>query len=432
MRRVHTYTLAFFFFTSVAFGGSHRTKNFIVTAPDSETARVVAEHCETTHANHCRDWFGVHPFDFPQPANIRVEIDRAKWGESGGGSTSFVPGGAVEGTWGAPTVRVLLGDVATHETMHITLWFMRGEKTLFRWLDEGICNNVESSGGMKRYQEMLTEFLAPPSRGVPFNQMLTATDYPRDVLPFYAQSYSVCKFLIEHADRRALGNMAKDYTGFSDITETYGYATTSDFQVAWINWLANGAPPRPEGLTANRNQCLWIPGRGWSCNGNQQYQFTQPTYNQPQYTQPRILSPTRQNIYIRPLENQPVEKEPPATAPVPKIDEERLIGLLLDRLAKDPRFRGPPGPPGPPGADGRDGEKGEMGATGPPKDIELDTILLDNITVGVRRRLLDGSPNNPYRLPPIAFTINHDGNTKTQYRHLGEELRLIHDSHESE
>ena len=48
---------------------------------------------------------------------------------------------------------------------------------------------------------MLVQFLRT-GRGIAFGQMFAMTEYPQDVMPLYAQGYSLAEFLIYHGGRK--------------------------------------------------------------------------------------------------------------------------------------------------------------------------------------------------------------------------------------
>jgi hypothetical protein len=100
---------------------------------------------------------------------------------------------------------------------------------------------------------MLMDFLtAQPSRGIPFNRMFTMKDYPHDILPLYAQGYSLAKFLILQKGQRyfldfvSAGMMTEspgnELRAWDAATEKfYGYRDLSELQVAWLGWVRNGS-----------------------------------------------------------------------------------------------------------------------------------------------------------------------------------------------
>ena len=105
---------------------------------------------------------------------------------------------------------------------------------------------------------MLLDFLTgQPSRGIPFNRMFTMRDYPHDILPLYAQGYSLAKFLIMKKGRRyfldyveagmqaeSRGNVLKMWDQATE--KYYGFENLSDLQVAWLDWVRNGSVESPD------------------------------------------------------------------------------------------------------------------------------------------------------------------------------------------
>ncbi len=88
----------------------------------------------------------------------------------------------------------ILDSVLPHEVTHTVLATYFG-RPLPRWADEGICTTVEHVSERSKHEAKLREFLSS-RRGIAMNQLFLLTEYPPDVLPMYAQGYSVCRFLI--------------------------------------------------------------------------------------------------------------------------------------------------------------------------------------------------------------------------------------------
>lgn len=84
---------------------------------------------------------------------------------------------------------------------------------------------------------------------------------------------------------------------------------------------------------------------------------------QPPVTQPPPLVP-----------QQPPVTPPVAQPPAPALDTEKLVGQLVEKLASDPRFKGPAGPAGPAGEKGPAGPAGERGPAGKDAVIDMDAI----------------------------------------------------------
>jgi hypothetical protein len=150
----------------------------------------------------------------------------------------------------------LLDSVLPHEVTH-TIFATHFRRPLPRWADEGACTTVEHNVEKKKNHGMLIQFLtSQPSRGIPFNRMFTMKDYPRDILPLYAQGFSVAKFLIMEKGRRHfldyvqagmdLEQRGRELNAWNQVTKQYyGYESLSDLQVNWERWVAQGSLEKP-------------------------------------------------------------------------------------------------------------------------------------------------------------------------------------------
>jgi len=101
-----------------------------------------------------------------------------------------------------------------------------------------------------------------------------------------------------------------------------------------------------------------------------------------------------------PHSSAPAQRATQPESPSPVVDYDRLAGILLDRIAKDDRFRGPRGEHGPPGKDGRPGRDGKDGRT--PTRAELLAL--------VGQALED--------LPGIRIPVRDDTGTVIDYREI--------------
>jgi hypothetical protein len=77
--------------------------------------------------------------------------------------------------------------------------------------------------------------------------MFRIKEYPEDVLPLYAQGYSVARYLISYAGRRRFieyleTGMASDDWDMA-TKKHYGLEDLSELQLAWVDWVERGCPP---------------------------------------------------------------------------------------------------------------------------------------------------------------------------------------------
>ena len=254
--------------------------NFVVYAPDPAFARRVAQEAERYRRELSIDWLGYEIQPWQERCPISVEI-----GLHAGGETSFAFLTPPQGGRGYPTgwqMKIfgpperLLDAVLPHEVTH-TIFATHFGQPLPRWADEGACTTVEHISERKKNHNMLIGFLGGrPSRGIPFNRMFTMRNYPNDILPLYAQGYSLAKFLIRQKGRRHFINYLSDgltkarpgieLAAWDNATDQfYGYRDLSELQLAWQDWVASGAAEensdqqlaiavRPKGNAADRAQ----------------------------------------------------------------------------------------------------------------------------------------------------------------------------------
>jgi hypothetical protein len=147
----------------------------------------------------------------------------------------------------------LVDAVLPHEVTH-TIFATHFGRPLPRWADEGACTTVEHLSERRKNHKMLIEFLtSQPSRGIPFNRMFTMRNYPHDILPLYAQGYSLAKFLIaQKGQRHFLNFVGKGLQNEGRLpvlqawdqatNEFYSYRDLSALQISWLTWVRKGSP----------------------------------------------------------------------------------------------------------------------------------------------------------------------------------------------
>jgi hypothetical protein len=237
--------VAFLVGTIASLGASHRTTNFIVNAPTPDIARRVGTAAEGFRQQLAIEWLGKPMPSWSQPCPITVEIGDHL---GAGGATSFVfDHGEVFG-WQmniqGPLDRVL-DSVLPHEVTH-TIIASHFRCPLPRWADEGACTTVEHVEERNKQQKMLVTFLRS-GRGIPFSQMFAMKDYPRDILPLYAQGHSLATYLLAHGGRAKFLQFVRDGLQNEKWTEAvhrhYGYASLGQLQDTWLDWVKQGSPP---------------------------------------------------------------------------------------------------------------------------------------------------------------------------------------------
>jgi hypothetical protein len=126
-------------------------------------------------------------------------------------------------------------------------------RPLPRWADEGGATSVEATSEKAKHRKMLVQFLQT-NRGIAFNTMFAMTEYPHDVMPLYAQGFSLAEYLIDQGGRRK-------YVAFLDeglqtgrwgdaVAHHYRMQDLGVLQNTWLGWVAQGSPrPTPSAGT---------------------------------------------------------------------------------------------------------------------------------------------------------------------------------------
>ncbi len=224
-----------------ASAAGYRTQNFLVEASSQQLAQRVGEAAERYRRDLAVHWLGEPLGNWPEPCPIQV-IDGPN--KAAQGITQYdrspVRNFVMEVVG---TQQRILDSVLPHEVTHTVLATHFG-RPLPRWADEGICSTVEHESERAKHEAKLREFLRS-RRGIAMNQLFLLTEYPNDVLPMYAQGYSVCQFLIGQRGPRQFIEFLHDYMERSSWTESvrkhYGYESLGELQEYWLAWVSEGS-----------------------------------------------------------------------------------------------------------------------------------------------------------------------------------------------
>ena len=228
-------------FLNLTSAASLRGTNFLVTAPDPQLAQEVLDSAEAFRRELAIEWLGHELPAWSQPCPITVRL-----GGGAGGQTSFAFHRGVPFNWTmeifGPRDRVL-DSVLPHEILH-TIFATHYGRPLPRWADEGACTTVEHDSEKNKNTELLYRFLKS-DRGIAFNRMFAMKEYPEDILPLYAQGYSLTRFLIAQGGKRKFVKFVGDGMRTENWTATtrkhYGHESLSSLQVSWLDWVRAGS-----------------------------------------------------------------------------------------------------------------------------------------------------------------------------------------------
>jgi hypothetical protein len=235
-------------------GASHATRNFLVEAPTAEAARRVGEHAETCRRAIAVAWLGRELPVWPRPCPIRVKLTG---GEAGGLTTFGFAGGEVSDQEITVEGRLdrILASALPHEVTHtIFAAFFGGPMP--RWADEGASLLSEDLREKRRHDRIAAELIARKG-DLALGRLFTIEDYPRDLMGFYGQGYSVSKFLVQIGGRPRFLRFVRDGERLgwdAAARQHYNLADCRELDRAWRSWhqvkLAESAAPAPEQLAA--------------------------------------------------------------------------------------------------------------------------------------------------------------------------------------
>ncbi|REJ88121.1 MAG: hypothetical protein DWQ34_23145 [Planctomycetota bacterium] len=235
-------------FAANAEAGTHRTENFVVTAPSDEIAEQVGKAAEFYRRELAEAWLGETLPRWYRPCPIKVKVGQI----GAGGATTFTfEGGEVFG-WNMQvqgSLERILDSVIPHEVSH-TIFASHFRCPLPRWADEGAATLVEHESERMRQVKLLDQVIQT-NRRIPLPELLEISEYPsdmRDVLTLYAEGYSLADFLVQQHGREGRAVYLRFLADAMDknweyaFKKHYGFADVHAVEKKWTGWVLAGSP----------------------------------------------------------------------------------------------------------------------------------------------------------------------------------------------
>ncbi len=254
---------------NVASAATHKTANFVVTAPSDDVARQVGEAAEFYRSELAQEWLGETLPNWYRPCPIKVKVGQI----GAGGATTFTfEGGEVFG-WNMTvqgSLERILDSVIPHEVSH-TIFASYFRRPLPRWADEGAATLVEHESERMRQNKLLGQVIRT-NRRIPLPELLEITEYPEDmqqVLTLYAEGYSLADFLVQQRGEQGRAvylkflNDAHEQNWAYAFKKHYGYENVAAVEKHWNGWVLAGSPmlQREDGAMLADNSTRTRPER---------------------------------------------------------------------------------------------------------------------------------------------------------------------------
>ena len=215
---------------------SVRSRNFIVHGPDQNVIHSVAQKAEDLRHKIAMAWLGKPLPAWPKPCPIQLKLTG---GEAGGvTSFSFDQGRVTDQEMNLEgSAERILNSALPHEITH-TVFAWHFGAPMPRWADEGACMLSEDHRELARQDEIINGLIDRKGH-MPLGALFVMEEYPKDLLGFYGQGYSVSRFLIEIGGRDRFLKFVGDGTKIGWDTATrrhYNLPDSKELDRAWRSW----------------------------------------------------------------------------------------------------------------------------------------------------------------------------------------------------
>jgi hypothetical protein len=131
----------------------------------------------------------------------------------------------------------ILASSLPHEVTH-TVFAAYFGGPMPRWADEGASLLSEDDRELRRHDQIVVDLFA--RRGeVPLASLFQVEKYPKDLMSFYGQGYSISRFLVEMGGRPRFLRFVRDgmRQGWDSATRHhYQLANVRELDRAWRSW----------------------------------------------------------------------------------------------------------------------------------------------------------------------------------------------------
>ncbi len=245
--------------TARVFAESARSTNFLVSGADRDMVIRVARAAEDFRNKIAVAWLGEPLPNWSRPCPIKLRITG---GEAGGVTSFSFDNGRVasqEMTLEGSPERIIMSALP-HEVTH-TIFAWHFGSPMPRWADEGACMLSEDSREIAR-QDGIVRDLVVNQKQLPLKTLFMMEDYPKDLLGFYGQGYSVSRFLIEIGGRKRFLAFVGEggRSGWDEaVRKHYQLNDSRELDRAWRSWHRVVANRRQPGESDGKATLVAMP-----------------------------------------------------------------------------------------------------------------------------------------------------------------------------
>jgi hypothetical protein len=210
------------------------TPNFVVYAPNRNTAVFVSKEAEAARKAQSLQWLGYEMKTWKRRCDLYVKLVP--------GSAEGVTTTRFDGDWvfrhdmEIKGTRERFPSVLSHELTHTVLAHALG-KPVPRWADEGAAVFSEEKRVTERFDGVFVKMLKKRGQIIPLRRLFTMNDYPDDRAGFYAEALSVTRFLVEKKDRATFVRFLRtaDTKGWDEaLRKHYDIRRISELEKVWL------------------------------------------------------------------------------------------------------------------------------------------------------------------------------------------------------
>jgi hypothetical protein len=214
-----------------------RTANFVVKARTERIARLVAGAAERQRTEQAFRWLGNELPTWREPCPVEVKVD----GSSGSATSFRFEHGKVSHMQMhlEDSLDRILANAVPRQVTHTIFAHTLGESQP-RWPSDGAAKMAEDEQEQHR-QEKIMRQLANAGKIIPLSRLLQLNDYPKEIVAYYAQSYSLTRFLVEECrDRQTFVPFVRagSSQGWDQaLRRYYGYSGVQELEKRWLDYV---------------------------------------------------------------------------------------------------------------------------------------------------------------------------------------------------